>query len=214
MISYGSPNQKKRLPVKIVVTVLVLLLSMAFFSYQIAFVDKRPTFYAKSDELLVATVEKKQFQEHINVTGIMAPADSLFLDALEGGQVKKIFVDVGDTVKEGDPILVLENTDLEMDELLKEARIIEKEYELERARVNCSRLRHDLKEELIDLEFRLTQFKKKYHRNRNIAKSNYIAGSEFEDIEDSFNYWKKKRAALIETMAIEERLNEKNHQTD
>jgi HlyD family secretion protein len=145
----------------------------------------------------------------VNVTGIMAPGDTLFLDALEGGQVKEIFVDVGDRVKEGEPILALENTDLEMDELLKEARIIEKEYELQRARVNCSKLRHKLKEELIDLEFRLTRFKKDYHRNISLAKSHYIAAGEFENIEDGFLYWKEKKAILIQTMAIEERLNEK-----
>lgn len=208
-LSMDRQIKKKRFPFKVLVTVLVLLSFTALFLYQIFFVDKQPTVYAKSNELLLATITKQQFQEYVNITGIMAPGDSLFLDALEGGQVKKIYVDVGDTVKEGAPILVLENTDLEMDELLKKARIIEKEFELQRARVNCNKLRHDLKEELLDLEFRLTQFEKDYHRNRNLAKSKYIAADEFEDIEDTFHYWKGKRVILIEAMAIEDNLNDK-----
>jgi len=200
---------KKRFPIKLVSGILVILSSIAFFSYQMLFVDKKPTVYAKNDELLLATITMNQFQEYVNITGIMAPGDSLYLDALEGGQVKEIFVDVGDTVKKDTPILSLENTDLEMDELLKKARILEKKFELQRARVNCNKLRHQLKEDLFDLEFRLTRFNKDYQRNHSLAQSNYISGDTFEEIADSFHYWKEKRTILIEAMGIEEQLHDK-----
>ncbi len=192
-----------------VLGILILVTFVVFFTYQMVYVDKRPTVYAKSDELLLATVAKEQFQEYVHITGIMAPGDSLFLDALEGGQVKEIFVDAGDTVEKDHPILVLENTDLEMDALLKKARILEKEFELQRARVNCSKVHHGLKEDLIDLEFRLTRLGKDHRRHRSLAKANYIAGDKFEEIEDEFHYWKEKKTVLIEAMAIEDRLNDK-----
>ncbi len=192
-----------------VLGILILVSFVVFFAYQMVYVDKRPTVFAKSDELLLATVVKEQFQEYVHITGIMAPGDSLYLDALEGGQVKEIFVDAGDTVEKDHPILILENTDLEMDALLKKARIIEKEFELQRARVNCSKVHHGLKEDLIDLEFRLTRLGKDHRRHRSLAKANYIAGDKFEEIEDEFHYWKEKKTVLIEAMAIEDRLNDK-----
>ena len=201
--------KKRRFHLKWVLGLLVLLSSGVFFIYQMVYVDQKPTVYAKRDELQLAKVSQELFQEFVNVTGIMAPADSLYLDTKEGGQVKKIYVEAGDNVKIGDPILILENTDLEMDELLKKARIIEKEFELQRANVNCSKLEHGLKEDLLELEFRISRLEKDHRRNHDLAQSKYISTEAFEEIEDNFRYWKQKREMQIQAMVIEARLNDK-----
>ena len=201
--------KKRRFPFKWIGGLLALLSCTAFFLYQMIYVDKHPTVYAERAELQVATVSREMFQEYVNVTGIMAPGDSLHLDTLEGGQVKEIFAKAGDRVRNGDPILALENTDLEMDALLKEAQIVEKEFELQRARVNCTKRNHELRDEMLDLEFRITRLDKEHRRHRGLAEADYIPAEAFEEIADNYFHWEQKRQMLVEAIGIEERLNEK-----
>ncbi len=206
IVTMDKKIKKKRAPVKAILGVGLLLAFAGFFGYQIMYVDTRPTVFAKEDELDFATVIQGDFQEFINITGAIVPGDTLYLDSLEGGQVKSILVEAGDIVKKGDVILTLENTDLEMDKLLKEARIIEKKYELESAYIRCEKKRHGIEEALLDLNFKLIMLEKDYKRNRTLHQAKYISADSFEEIEDSYNYWKEKRAMLLTSRKIEERL--------
>ena len=205
-------RKKNRFPLKSILSGLILTSFIAFFVWQMMTVDKHPTVYAEKNAITTAVVTRAGFQEYVNVTGVTAPSDSLYVDALESGQVKEIYVEVGGVVKKGEPVLLMENTDLEMEELLKEARIVEKEHELKRTEAQCAKIMHGLAEDLVDLDFRLTRLDKQYRRNVNLVKSNYIAKDEFEEIEDNYHYWKQKRTLLLETTTIEKELNVKTIQ--
>ena len=50
--------------------------------------------------------------------------NTIYLDALEGGRVERIFAQPGDTVTQGQPLFKLSNTELELDVLDRESRLI------------------------------------------------------------------------------------------
>ncbi|MCB0433111.1 MAG: efflux RND transporter periplasmic adaptor subunit, partial [Mangrovimonas sp.] len=68
----------------------------------------------EKERISISTVTEGAFQENIPVNGIVLPISTIYLDALEGGRVEELFVEDGAIMKQGEPILRLSNTDLEL----------------------------------------------------------------------------------------------------
>ena len=68
----------------------------------------------QKERLSISTVNNGIFQENIPVNGVVMPITTIYLDALEGGRVEEKFVEDGAIMKQGEPILRLTNTDLEL----------------------------------------------------------------------------------------------------
>ena len=54
------------------------------------------------------------FREYIPVTGNVVPRTTVYLDAVEGGQVTAVHVEEGAFVKAGQPLVTFKNTNLEL----------------------------------------------------------------------------------------------------
>jgi HlyD family secretion protein len=67
-----------------------------------------------TERLTISTITKGPFQENIPVNGVVMPLTTYYLDATDGGRVEQKFVEDGAMMKEGDPIMKLANTDLEL----------------------------------------------------------------------------------------------------
>jgi HlyD family secretion protein len=61
------------------------------------------------------------FHDFTPLQGKIAPKDTLYLDALEGGQVQEVLVQAGDRVIKGQPLVRFHNTQVERDVLQGEA---------------------------------------------------------------------------------------------
>lgn len=61
-------------------------------------------FAAKKAEIVTATVGRGDVEQTVLATGVLEPAKLVSVGAQASGQVKKLYVQLGDTVKAGDPI--------------------------------------------------------------------------------------------------------------
>lgn len=61
-------------------------------------------FNAKKPEIVTATVTRGDLEQTVLATGVLEPAKLVSVGAQASGQVKKLYVALGDTVKAGDPI--------------------------------------------------------------------------------------------------------------
>ena len=82
------------------------------------------------------------FHDFVPLKGKAAPKDEVYLDALDGGQVAEVLARSGDAVIAGQPLVRFRNTELELDVLDREGRLVESitqlqtyEKELEETRV-------------------------------------------------------------------------------
>jgi len=66
------------------------------------------------ERITISEVTKGPFQENIPVNGVVMPITTIYLDAVEGGRVEKVFVEDGTDMKAGDPIMKLSDLDLEL----------------------------------------------------------------------------------------------------
>jgi len=58
--------------------------------YQIGYADHRSTMNVEKDRLSIATVSKGEFTDYILVSGQIEPAQTFFIDAVEGGMVAEV----------------------------------------------------------------------------------------------------------------------------
>jgi HlyD family secretion protein len=76
-------------------------------------------------QVTIDTVQPGVFHDFTPLRGKLVPHDTVYLDALEGGQVERVLAHAGDTVVAGQPLIAFRNTELELDVLDREGRLIE-----------------------------------------------------------------------------------------
>ncbi len=76
---------------------------------------------ADARTLTLSPVRRSVFHDFTTLQGAVAPKDTLYLDALEGGQVREVLVQAGDQVAAGQPLIRFHNTAVVLDVLNREA---------------------------------------------------------------------------------------------
>ena len=169
--------------------------------YYIIFADKSSKLRVQTERLTIATVEKGYFQDYITIPGTVEPIRTVFIDALEGGQVEEILIEEGSMVKEGDVILRLSNTNLHLNIMNREASLAEQINNLRNTRLLMEQNKLDLKSQLIEINYAITRAKRDYEINKEIYEKNknLLSDDEFQTSEDYYYYLVNKKDLLIES---------------
>lgn len=161
--------------------------------------------------ITVSRVQKGQFVEYIPILGTVEPIKTVFLDAVEGGQVQEIFVEDGRPIEKGALILRLANATLQKEAISTESRLLENINTLRNTRINLAEKALILKEEYLDNEYRITQLEKQHTRYQKIleeSNNTALSEAEFESIVDELSYRKQKRDVIKARIAQEKALRE------
>ena len=119
------PTRRKRL---LVLGSLGGALLLALGLWSSSFTAKRTR--VEVAKIAISSVETGLFKEFIPVTGTVQPIQTVFLDALQGGTVKRRFTEDGHMVKAGQPIIELDDPLLRMDAINREAQLLDQQNNL------------------------------------------------------------------------------------
>ncbi len=191
--------EKKKWPPKRIITYSLSGLFAFIVIYNLLFGDTSSKLNVETERLTISTVTKGPFKEYIPITGNVIPIKTVYLDAVEGGRVEKLFLEAGTMVEQGDEILRLANTNLLMDIMFREAELFEQSNNLRNTRLAMEQNRLKLKSELIDLDFQQKMLKRNYHRKKELLKENLISQLEFEQSQDEYEYNLKRGELAIES---------------
>ncbi len=183
--------------------VLVLLLITGYAVYKYGFTR---TLTVGADRLTVSQVEYGTFREYIPVTGNVVPKETVYLDAVEGGQVTELNVEEGAMVKEGQPLLTLKNTDLQLQVIETEARVSEQINQLNTYKLNFEQTRLAHQRELLGVEWQIGDYERKLKRNEALLKTGATKAADVEDMRAQLDYQKKLRLAYIEATKADEKI--------
>ena len=161
------------------------------------------THTVKRDRILISTIKRGHFKEAITVTGKILPINIVYLDALEGGRVDKVFVEAGSMVKQGDQILQLTNTNLLMDMMFRESELFQQSNNLRNTRLSMEQFKLQLNQQLTDIENKLQQQRRVYERYKELEKDSLISRHEFELAKDQFDYLVKQKDLTVESQKSE-----------
>lgn len=160
------------------------------------------------NNITTAEVRVGTFEDFLPVRSRVTPSKTVFLDAIEGGRVERIFVEDGSIVNEGDLIVELSNTTLQLDVTRNEAMVIEQLNSMRAIELSLeqNRLRH--KHNLIDIRYQIKILTRQLTREKDLLASNAIARSQYDDTFDTFQWYKDRLNITLETQKTDAMMQE------
>jgi HlyD family secretion protein len=193
------PIEKKKWPPKRIALLagsafVVVMIVYAFYS-----TSGGSTLKIDPQKITISEVTSGKFQEYIPVNGTVMPISTFYLDASEGGRVEKIYLEEGSFVKAGDSILRLDNTDLHLDIMYREAQLFEQINNLRNTRLAMEENSLTLRGNLVEIDYQIQKTKRKYEQSIGLRDKDLISEDDFDQAKDDYNYWKSKRELTVET---------------
>ena len=180
--------EKKKWPLKKILWVGASAAAFLLIGYYIIFADKSSKLNVDVDKLTIETVREDLYRDYITVIGTVAPIQTIFLDATEGGsRVDEIIKFEGSKVNKGDIIARFSNTTLILEISNFEANVSRSNNELSNIRLQMERQTLDTRSRLLDLNFELKERKRMFNNNQVLFNQNHISKEEFERSKEAYD---------------------------
>ncbi|MDF3021551.1 MAG: efflux transporter periplasmic adaptor subunit [Steroidobacteraceae bacterium] len=140
------------------------------------------------DAVSVAKVERSVFRDIIPLRGKVVALETVYLDAVEGGRIEQVFVQPGDAVELGQPIVRLSNTALELEVLDRQARLIESVTQLQTYQTQLEQNRLDNQKALEQIDYNILRLQRTVSRQRELADQGLIARDVSDAASDELAY--------------------------
>lgn len=125
--------------------------------------------------------------------GTVVPVKTVYLDAFEGGCVETVHVEVGMSVKQGDPLLTLANTDLLLDVMKQKNDLLQHTNNLHNARLMLEQERRTFSSDVLELDHQIALLERAYEREKHLKRHNLIPAQQFEKTQAEYDYLLRKR---------------------
>lgn len=164
-----------------VILVVVLLLT-----------GRRSVLRVDGSTILTGTARQGEFNDYIRVSGQVQPMTTVQLSPTEGGNVKRIVVEEGSHVNEGDVIVVLGNENLDMQILNSEAELAEKENILRNTMISMEQQKLSVRQEKLSLQIEVRRAHRAYEQNKVLYEEKLIAKEEYLKASEDYELAKDK----------------------
>lgn len=164
-----------------VILVVVLLLT-----------GRRSVLRVDGSTILTGTARQGEFSDYIRVSGQVQPMTTVQLSPTEGGNVKRIVVEEGSHVNEGDVIVVLGNENLDMQILNSEAELAEKENILRNTMISMEQQKLSVRQEKLSLQIEVRRARRAYEQNKALYEEKLIAKEEYLKASEDYELAKDK----------------------
>ncbi len=178
--------KKKTFTVKKVATWGGGALLIVFIAYQFIWADRRSRLKVDRNKITISEVKRGVFQETIPQTGEVRPKNTVYLDVLEGGNIKRILKESGAMLKAGDVIMDLSNFNRELTVLTQEAAFNESINRARETQVALTRMDTEQRLSLARIKQQLDVLGPQYERQKILYDKKLISKQDFEAIESNY----------------------------
>jgi HlyD family secretion protein len=182
----------------------VLLLIVIFW----LFAPRADSMSVAQDRLSISAAQSGTFEDFLPVRARVTPLVTVYLDAVEGGQVQKKLVEDGAQVSQGQMLAVLSNAELQLSTLEKQAEVEQqlnnmRSQELALANTRSANLR-DLNQAQTDL----AKARRQYELYKPLAEKGFVSMKLYNDTKDDLAYQTSRLEILKRTIAQTESMQE------
>ncbi len=161
-----------------------------------------------SERIAVSSVTVGTFEDFIPLRGRLVPRSTVYLDAVEGGRVEQVLIEDGAIVRAGDPIVVLSNTNLQLEVLGREASVTEQLNFMRTLELQLEQNRLSHKRNLVEIDYQITRLTRDINRQKDLVARELVSQSTLDELEDELNYYRNRREVTLESQATDARLQE------
>jgi HlyD family secretion protein len=185
-IQMDKQLKKKKWTLKKVGMIGGITLAISFVAYQLLWADRRAKLNVDVDKITITEVKRGIFQDFIPQTGTVMPSRTVFLDAIEGGNIKRIVAESGAILQPGDVILELTNLNREISVLDQESNLSQSINRIRETRLQITQNDLRQQESLVTIDNQLAILKPQYDRQKQLYEKKLIAKQEFERTEADY----------------------------
>ncbi|MGL5706258.1 MAG: efflux RND transporter periplasmic adaptor subunit [Tannerellaceae bacterium] len=175
------------------------VLFLAFAGWAI-FGNHQSTLRIDKKSVVIQNVLSDQFNDYIRIDGQVQPITVIQLSPLEGGIVDEILVEEGTTLKKGQPIVRLSNSNLDLSILNSEAELAEKQNFLRNTQVAMEQDKLNNKTEKLQLDLDVRRKLRAYNQNEALYKDKLISREIYLQSKEDYELAKEKQALVTERL--------------
>ena len=203
--------EKKKWTTKKIATIAGVVAIVALIGSSYYFTSGKSRLNVETDRITIAEIKKGAFQEFIAVNGVVLPKNTIYLDATEGGRVEEKYVEDGAFMKEGEPIMRLSNTDLELTLVNQETSVFNLLTQMQISRNNSQQNTINKRNQMADAENAYKESERLYNLNKKLYDQKAIGLQEFTQSRLAFEY-QVKRKKLTEEILKQDSISTKQEQ--
>ena len=167
-------------------------------------IDTSTSYTLDGQRIRTAEVTAGSFEDFIPLRASVEPERTVYLDAIEGGRVEQILVEDGTHVEQGQPLIELSNTSLQLDVIAREAEVSEQLNNLRNTQLAIEQNRLKLKSDLIEIDYQIVRLSRLVKRYEELEDNQFISKNEYEDATDELQYWSNRRGVTEESQKQDE----------
>jgi len=179
----------------------VLLLIIFFTTF-----NSSTSFTLDGQRIRTAEVSTGVYEDFIPLRAAVEPERTVYLDAIDGGRVDAILVEEGAFVEEGQPLIDLSNTSLQLDVIAREAEVSEQLNNLRNTQLAIEQNRLKLKGDLIEIDYEIKRLSRLVDRYEELQGNQFISKNEYEDSRDELQYYKSRREVTRESQEQDQKI--------
>ncbi|MBD3616739.1 MAG: efflux RND transporter periplasmic adaptor subunit [Gracilimonas sp.] len=191
--------EKKTWTLKRILMISGIIAFVSLSIYAFWFMDIRSTLNVERDKITISEVREDTFQEFIQVTGAVQPIQTIYLDAIEGGVVQEVFLESGTIVEEGDTILTLTNSSLQLQVMQQTSGLYDQINNVRNSRLNLEQNTLRLQEQLANAKSQMEILKAQYERQQKLIERDLISEEEFLTTKENYEYQKRRYELTYES---------------
>lgn len=184
----GKKKRRKRIIIISVITVIVLVFAGALIAF-----SRGGT---KIDPSKLAKVERGDLAKSVVATGKVTPITKVEVKSKASGIVKKLYVEYGDRVKQGQLLAQLDKVEIE-------AQVEQMRAALQSAQANLASSQADYERAKVDAEGPdVPLLKRQYDRSLEMAKDGVVSASALDDADRNYKMALNKQQVAIAQVQV------------
>ena len=150
--------------------------------------DAKSSVRVPVQSVTLGTVQAGVFHDFVALRATAQPKDVVYLDALEGGQVQEVLAQAGDMLSAGQPLLRFRNTELELEVLDREGRLVESITQLQTYEKQLEDARVANEKAAAQIQYDITRLQRTAERRDALAAKGYVTKDLYEQVHDELDH--------------------------
>lgn len=159
-----------------------------------------------ADRATISPVTQGVFEDFLPLRARATPLVTVYLDAVQGGRVEKLFVEDGASVTQGQLLAVLSNADLQLSTLARQTEVEQQLNNMRSQELALAQTRSANQREVIQAELDRAKAQRQHDVFAPLADRGFVSGKSFKDAQDELAYQRKRVAVVQNSAATDERL--------
>lgn len=159
----------------------------------------------KKENLSIREVTRGDFEDVILFNSTVEPKTSVLVNVIQGGSVSEIFVESGQMIKKGTPLLKVDNPNAELNYMTQETAMIEQINNLRNLRVSIKNQQLALDQQLLSINNDFKNAKRQYELDTKLFDKDIIAKNDYQKTVQEYNFQKERNNVIKKSVSEEKK---------